>query len=358
MSSSPQHNKPPCDVPPSYTCSVECEGIFERKMEIENATKRAEYRNWQTVYVTLVGTALSIYAAKKDRGLGKKGGPSISPDNPPWMKRGKLLHQYSLMHADAGIAADYEKRRYVIRIRAETDQFLISCIELSTFIKWLDGLFSAIDVAAPIEERDFPRDQSIPRTQRIRWLRGAYNSCSENQPRSSPSLQVGQDDNTILNSLISFDPTTDPESRFILEDSEQDFQEENYALENVHVDAAALANTNVVSPRTPSTSANIGPQRMRPPIYNLSIRDPVNYDSSKWAPQHAWTDTHDLIYAKMCYSVLLFRSPRKSPYVISKGTQWKVDWQTGQMTRVLPPQYNKDDTTPWEIIHTQSMRRR
>lgn len=94
---------------PSYSCSVECEGIFERKMEIENTTKRAENRQWHTVYVTLVGTALSVYAAKKDRGLGKKGGPGISPDNPPWMKKGKLIQQYSLMHADAGIAMDYQK---------------------------------------------------------------------------------------------------------------------------------------------------------------------------------------------------------------------------------------------------------
>ncbi len=53
-----------------------------------------------------------------------------------------------------------DRRREVIRIRAETDQFLLSCVELSTSVNWLDGIFAAISVAAPIDERDFPRDQS------------------------------------------------------------------------------------------------------------------------------------------------------------------------------------------------------
>src|SRR4051812_16887175 len=57
-------------------------------------------------------------------------------------------------------ALTMHRRRYVIRVRAETDQFLLSCVELSTLIKWLENLFAAIDVAAPIDDRDFPRDQS------------------------------------------------------------------------------------------------------------------------------------------------------------------------------------------------------
>src|SRR5690349_6137281 len=64
------------------------------------------------------------------------------------------------------------RRRYTIRVRAETDQFLLCCVELSTFNKWLEGLFAAIDIALPLEDRDFPRDMSIPRIQRIRWFHG------------------------------------------------------------------------------------------------------------------------------------------------------------------------------------------
>jgi hypothetical protein len=98
---------------PSYSCDVHLEGVFMRKMEIEDAVKRAEYRNWHQVYVVLHGTALNIYQVKKDRGWwsskSQQDGPSVSPDSPPWITMGKLEKSYSLLHADAGIAADYRK---------------------------------------------------------------------------------------------------------------------------------------------------------------------------------------------------------------------------------------------------------
>ena len=101
----------PFDVLPQYSCDVHMEGVFMRKMEIEDTIKRAEYRNWQMVYVELHGTALNIYQVKKERAWwsAKDDGPDISPDNPPWVKRATLEKSYSLVHADAGIAADYKK---------------------------------------------------------------------------------------------------------------------------------------------------------------------------------------------------------------------------------------------------------
>ena len=99
-----------CEELPSYSCSVQCEGLFMKKMEIENTTKRAEDRRWHPAYAVLQGTALNVYHVKKDWGWGKaKGGPAISPDNPPWVKRGKLEKAYSLQYADVGIALDYQK---------------------------------------------------------------------------------------------------------------------------------------------------------------------------------------------------------------------------------------------------------
>lgn len=96
---------------PTYTSSIELEGIFMKKHEIEDTTKRAEDRRWHTQYVTLNGTALNIYKVKKNRTFGRthKDGPNISPDNPPWMRKAKLEKSYSLLYADAGIAADYKK---------------------------------------------------------------------------------------------------------------------------------------------------------------------------------------------------------------------------------------------------------
>lgn len=95
---------------PDYSTSIALEGAFVKKHEIENTTKRAEDRQWHTVFVTLTGTALNVYNVKRDWGWGRsRDGPTISPDNPPWVRRSKLEKSYSLLHADAGIAADYKK---------------------------------------------------------------------------------------------------------------------------------------------------------------------------------------------------------------------------------------------------------
>jgi hypothetical protein len=64
-----------------------------------------------------------------------------------------------------------------------------------------------------------------------------------------------------------------------------------------------------------------------------------------------------MLYAKLCYAVLLFRSPRKSNYVIAKGKKWFVDWTTGRMIRVLPPGYFEHEVVgPWQVWRTENRR--
>ncbi|KAL0930887.1 ph domain-containing protein [Colletotrichum truncatum] len=324
---------------PEYSCDIELEGVWMKKMEIENTTKRAEDRNWHTTFVQLRGTALNFYNVKKDWGWGRtRDGPTISPDNPPWVKRASLDKAYSLQHADVGIAADYKKRRYTIRVRAETDQFLLSCIELSTFVKWLEALFAAIDVAAPIDERDYPRDQSIPRIQRIRWFRGETPAQTNNYPVPTPRPLSPS-----LRRVTSTEPdpfpasTTDP------------------VLDAVvgHDDNLHTADAESIIGPSPARNEPISSRLSTTSYPNVAI-DP---DTGKWAPEHPWSSAHDLLYAKLCYSVLLFKSPRKSNYIISKGKQWFVDWATGRMIRVLPPTYGEIDFFgPWQVIHTENRR--
>ncbi|KAG6008785.1 hypothetical protein E4U54_008663 [Claviceps lovelessii] len=324
---------------PSYQNTVHHEGVFSKKHEIENTIKRAEDRQWHTVFVSLNGTALNVYSVKKDWGWGRsRDGPTICPDNPPWVKKSKLEKSYSLLHADAGIAADYSKRRYVIRIRAETDQFLLSCIELTTFITWLECLFSAIDVAAPIDDRDFPRDMSIPRIQRIRWFQGqspalpGYAAATEQCRNEETSAPSAPDDGGSTTGATS-------------------------AADGLQMTRIPLPQTQ----RPLQETAAIPPPRVRPIIRRMgtstSSHPSVDPHTGKWFPRHHWSSAHDLLYAKLCYSNLLFRSPRKSNYIISKGKQWYVDWKTGKMVRVLPPTYGEIDFFgPWQVIHTENPR--
>ncbi|KAH7019585.1 hypothetical protein EDB80DRAFT_562548 [Ilyonectria destructans] len=307
---------------PEYSTDIHLEGVFTMKLEINDTTKRAEDRQWRMVYVVLRGTALSIYDVKKQWSWGRPGSAAseLSADNPTWIKPRKLEKSYSLLYSDAGIAADYKKRRYVIRVRAETDQFLLSCVELGTFVGWLNGLLAAIEIARPIDDRDFPRDQSIPRIERIRWLRGQ--------------------------SLSTVDHSRLSEKHEVLEEMENGM---STSREPSHLvsqgDIAGESSTthqDTVIPRSSATSKQ-----------NESI-DP---ETGKWSPRHEWSVTHDHLYAKLCYSNLLFRSPRKSNYVISEGKQWYVDWSTGRMVRVLPPGYVElEDFGPWQIVKTESRR--
>lgn len=96
---------------PQYTCDVQMDGVFNMKMEIVDTIKRAPARHWRAMFAQLEGTKLSIYTIKRDWGLGRSGktGAEIFADNPPWIQKGTLEKTYTLLHADVGIAADYEK---------------------------------------------------------------------------------------------------------------------------------------------------------------------------------------------------------------------------------------------------------
>ena len=211
-------------------------------------------------------------------------------------------------------------------MRAETDQFLLSCVELGTFVKWLDCLFAAMSVAAPIDERDFPRDYSIPRIQRIRWLRGQRPRLEDNStgfPRlNERRASIASANSSQFDDHDADNPTTD--------DGRMADYDDNPFSRPMHPVVGRLSTTSY-------PNENVDP------------------DTGKWRPHHQWSTTHDQLYAKLCYAVLLFKSPRKSNYVVAKGKQWFVDWSTGRMIRVLPPAYGEPDFFgPWQVITTEN----
>jgi hypothetical protein len=50
-----------------------------------------------------------------------------------------------------------------------------------------------------------------------------------------------------------------------------------------------------------------------------------------------------MIYAKHCMAILLSRSPRKSNFIVIYGKLWAVDWETGELSRCEPPDYDEID---------------
>ena len=53
-----------------------------------------------------------------------------------------LIHQYTLQNAESGLATDYMKRRNVIRIRLEGEQFLLQLPGVEEVVEWIEVSFS------------------------------------------------------------------------------------------------------------------------------------------------------------------------------------------------------------------------
>jgi hypothetical protein len=49
-----------------------------------------------------------------------------------------LIHKYSLQHAESGLATDYLKRRNVIRVRLEGEQFLLQLPGVEDVVEWIE----------------------------------------------------------------------------------------------------------------------------------------------------------------------------------------------------------------------------
>ncbi|KAL2753348.1 hypothetical protein ACRALDRAFT_2029208 [Sodiomyces alcalophilus JCM 7366] len=369
--------KVPGHVLPPYSTDIDLQGVWEIKTEIEDVNKRAERRQWGTVLIELRGTLLKLYSVKKEWaqwgwGVTKDWVTTMSPDNPPWARKGSLLRVYTLQHADAGIAADYKKRRNVIRLRLETDQLLIACVESATFVKWLDALFAAMAIAEPLEEREFPPDQSIPRAQRSRWLHTSSRLPGRrhypiptprplNQLRlttanggdgfRTPSPGDSPSQASSMSLALDVDPDTDPwpSPEPQIPTPPLPVQSPTSAPTSVPGSAAASHRGRILSDH-PSTRPSVASPsaasiyRHHATASMTDLSRPWHAPSGKWTSGHdTWSAEDDIRYARLCFSVLLHQSPRKSKHVVLRGTRWFVDWETGRMIRVLPPRYGQFD---------------
>ncbi|KAI0077335.1 hypothetical protein K474DRAFT_1571132, partial [Panus rudis PR-1116 ss-1] len=77
--------------------------------------------------------------------------------------RRDLIKAYTLQHAESGLASDYVKRRNVIRVRMEGEQFLLQCRDVPSVIDWIEAIQAATNVALDLDERPMPKGPLFPR---------------------------------------------------------------------------------------------------------------------------------------------------------------------------------------------------
>lgn len=56
----------------------------------------------------------------------------------PMPKQSDLIRVYTMQHAESGLGKDYLKRRNVIRVRLEGEQFLLQGKDVGDVIQWIE----------------------------------------------------------------------------------------------------------------------------------------------------------------------------------------------------------------------------
>ncbi|KIR58695.1 hypothetical protein I314_05534 [Cryptococcus bacillisporus CA1873] len=79
-----------------------------------------------------------------------------------------LVKQYSLNKTESGLAADYHKRRNVVRVRADGEQFLLQTDSARDMVDWVEAFQAATNVAKDLDERPMPKIITLPRRRRRR----------------------------------------------------------------------------------------------------------------------------------------------------------------------------------------------
>ncbi|KAG8812225.1 hypothetical protein FRC17_002134 [Serendipita sp. 399] len=82
-----------------------------------------------------------------------------------------LMRQYTLQNAESGLATDYVKRRNVIRLRLEGEQFLMQLANVEEVVSWIEGFQAAANIALELDTRLMPKGPIYPRRRRRRRVR-------------------------------------------------------------------------------------------------------------------------------------------------------------------------------------------
>lgn len=102
-----------------------------------------------------------------------------------------LLKTYSLQGAESGLAADYLKRRHVVRVRVEGEQFLLQTRNDRHVVDWIEAFQAATNVSLDLERRPMPKFITLPRRRRRR-RRGENGAADPSTAREEAEIAEAQ----------------------------------------------------------------------------------------------------------------------------------------------------------------------
>ncbi|KAL6930137.1 hypothetical protein ACO0SA_001544 [Hanseniaspora valbyensis] len=84
-------------------------------------------------------------------------------ENPAkYLTNEKLCKSFSLQNNDFGIATDCNERPYILRLRSEMEQFLLSFSNVMDMINWSVYLSVGIGISLDLDERNYPNYRIVP----------------------------------------------------------------------------------------------------------------------------------------------------------------------------------------------------
>ncbi|CCH45918.1 hypothetical protein BN7_5505 [Wickerhamomyces ciferrii] len=189
---------------PDYSPSIYQISLGLKKIEWLSPYEPSPIRNWKNVIMELNSTQLNFYSidhqnipllnrVKKSKTKKIYEFTPIESEfilntikqNPmEYLTSKKLIKSYSLQFAKFGLPVDYKKKNNCLRIRAETEQFLIHFHTIDEMINWSNYLSTGINVSLDLESRKLPNDRTVPRRRRNR--RGS--SSNRNRSYSDSEL--------------------------------------------------------------------------------------------------------------------------------------------------------------------------
>ncbi|CAL9730189.1 hypothetical protein MOUN0_I08636 [Monosporozyma unispora] len=95
----------------------------------------------------------------------------INRNKSRYMTTHNLFKTYSLQYGKYGIPIDYDKKPFVLRLRCESEQFLVNFSHIDDMINWAMYLSIGISVSLDLDFRELPDYRVVPRRRRRRRRR-------------------------------------------------------------------------------------------------------------------------------------------------------------------------------------------
>lgn len=377
---------------PNYDCTVNAEATMLMLTESVNPVHDIGVGYWKEVYAEIRGTMLTLYRLKDKR-------PA------------RILRSYTLQHAEIGLATDCEhtvlipqtrlahlvppmarekawrrdnkmynaQRQHIIRLRVETDQFMLANSSETHTLEFLEALSAAIDISHPIDERSQAKQCTMPRRRRR-----ARPQPETNQDLTDPAFLAEQErimrqhfpglmeSSTIPAIDVTPAPTVAEQAEPVpTRPAAERSQSQAGPRDEEELDLSLLAEDSNSLERTRSEQL---PNETRPSASRMTtattieiaptrdvVENPSNFDAEgKWAPPHNRSATQAQRYIRRCLPVLTSDAIRASDVLIKDGKRVKINWRMLSLEawELSPPSYashiKASPVTPLERTASQS----